>query len=221
MVDAALNVAAEQVVEHSAYGALLQRDGQPRPDRGAPEPVPERRRGPQGPTGQLGGDRGRDRRPVDGARAGARASRRGRRTRRWPRPPGGWPPTTPSTSTCRRGATSGRPTRSSTGSGRPASRWQGDAAPPAGGAAAAAGPRVLRGGRPSGDGPVPAQHPAVPLLPGSRALPHPARAAAGRAQRRAARRAGPDRRGDRAARGRRGDRPGARSRTADGSPAPS
>ena len=27
MVDAALNVAAEQVVEHSAYGALLERDG--------------------------------------------------------------------------------------------------------------------------------------------------------------------------------------------------
>ena len=27
MVDAALNVAAEQVIEHSAYGALLQRDG--------------------------------------------------------------------------------------------------------------------------------------------------------------------------------------------------
>ena len=27
MVDAALNVAAEQIVEHSAYGALLERDG--------------------------------------------------------------------------------------------------------------------------------------------------------------------------------------------------
>ena len=27
MVDAALNIAAEQVIEHSAYGALLQRDG--------------------------------------------------------------------------------------------------------------------------------------------------------------------------------------------------
>ena len=27
MVDAALSVAAEQVVEHSAYGSLLQRDG--------------------------------------------------------------------------------------------------------------------------------------------------------------------------------------------------
>ncbi len=27
MVDAALNVAAEQVIEHSAYGSLLQRDG--------------------------------------------------------------------------------------------------------------------------------------------------------------------------------------------------
>ena len=27
MVDAALSVAAEQVVEHSAYGALLERDG--------------------------------------------------------------------------------------------------------------------------------------------------------------------------------------------------
>ena len=27
MVDAALNVAAEQVIEYSAYGVLLQRDG--------------------------------------------------------------------------------------------------------------------------------------------------------------------------------------------------
>ena len=36
MVDAALNVAAEQVIEHSAYGALLERDGQPGPDARRP-----------------------------------------------------------------------------------------------------------------------------------------------------------------------------------------
>ena len=40
MVDAALNVAAEQVVEHSAYGALLERAGNRGPDGRAAEPLP-------------------------------------------------------------------------------------------------------------------------------------------------------------------------------------
>ena len=44
MVDAALNVAAEQVIEYSAYGALLQRDRKPRPGRRTAEPVPLPRR---------------------------------------------------------------------------------------------------------------------------------------------------------------------------------
>ena len=40
MVDAALNVTAEQVIEHSAYGTLLSRGRQPGPVRGAAEPLP-------------------------------------------------------------------------------------------------------------------------------------------------------------------------------------
>ena len=39
MVDAGLNVAAEQVIEASAYGALLARDGNRGPDCGAAEPL--------------------------------------------------------------------------------------------------------------------------------------------------------------------------------------
>ena len=52
MVDAALNVAAEQIVEHSAYGALLGARRQPRAHRGAPEPLPggRRRRATAGAT---------------------------------------------------------------------------------------------------------------------------------------------------------------------------
>ena len=40
MVDAGLNVAAEQVIEYSAYGALLTRDGNRGPAGGAAEPLP-------------------------------------------------------------------------------------------------------------------------------------------------------------------------------------
>ena len=45
MVDAALNVTAEQVIEHSAYGAASRASGQPRAVRGAAEPVPGSRPG--------------------------------------------------------------------------------------------------------------------------------------------------------------------------------
>ena len=42
MVDAALSISAEQVIEYSAYGALLERAGNRRTDGGAPESVPRR-----------------------------------------------------------------------------------------------------------------------------------------------------------------------------------
>ena len=43
MVDAALNVAAEQVIEYSAYGSAAATRREPRPDGGAAEPVPHQR----------------------------------------------------------------------------------------------------------------------------------------------------------------------------------
>ena len=60
MVDAALNIAAEQVIEHSAYGALLQRDGNRGPDGGTAEPVPHQRDRRVRPSRQLGGGCRRD-----------------------------------------------------------------------------------------------------------------------------------------------------------------
>ena len=50
MVESALNIAAEQVVEYSAYGAVLERDGNRSPSRGSAGPVSRRRR--------MAGDRG-------------------------------------------------------------------------------------------------------------------------------------------------------------------
>ena len=44
MIDAALNIAAEQVIEYSAYGALLQRAGNRGTDGRTAERLPERRR---------------------------------------------------------------------------------------------------------------------------------------------------------------------------------
>ena len=71
MVDAAINIAAEQFVEYSAYGALLSRDGNRGP-AAAPQNVYRtrdagRRRG-------VGGDRGGHRRAMDGATRRARLS---------------------------------------------------------------------------------------------------------------------------------------------------
>ena len=40
MVDAALNVTAEQIIEYATNGVLLERDGQPQSQRRAAEPVP-------------------------------------------------------------------------------------------------------------------------------------------------------------------------------------
>ena len=123
MVDAALNVAAEQVVEHSAYGALLERDGN---------------RGPTAAPQNLyltadtddAGERDAwvaiavaDRRRSGSRCATRSAARRGRWIRSCrPRRPAA-SSTTASTGTSRRGAPSGAATRSSSASGRRASRW--------------------------------------------------------------------------------------------------
>ena len=83
MVDAALNVAAEQVIEYSAYGALLQRDGNRGPDSGAPKPIPHQRDRRVRPSRLLGGRCRRHRRAVDGPVRRAGTARLGDRPRRW------------------------------------------------------------------------------------------------------------------------------------------
>ncbi len=76
MVESALNVAAEQVVEWSAYGRLIRRDGQPLAARRAAGPLSLRRRAAR--HGKLAGALGRRRRAVARAPRGAREPRRGR-----------------------------------------------------------------------------------------------------------------------------------------------
>ena len=61
MVDAAINVAAEQVIEYSAYGNAVATRREPRPDGGTPKPVSHQRRQRVRPSRRLGGDRGRHR----------------------------------------------------------------------------------------------------------------------------------------------------------------
>ena len=104
MVEAALNAAAEMVLEHGAYGARLTRDGN---------------RGPVGAPQNLYACRGDDRwlaLAVDRRRAVARAAStcmgdpRGRATPRSPRPPAAAPRTTASTRRSPRGAPSATPT---------------------------------------------------------------------------------------------------------------
>ena len=64
MVDAAINIAAEQVIEYSAYGALLAACGQPRTHGGTAEPVPHQRDRRVRPPRLLGRSRRGDRRTV-------------------------------------------------------------------------------------------------------------------------------------------------------------
>ena len=122
MVDAALNVAAEQVVEHSAYGALLGRDGNRGPtaapqnlylaaDTDARAAATPGWRWPSPPTTSG--------RPWATRSAGPG----GRWTRRWPPRPGAERTTTPSTSTWPPGAPRAAPRRSSSACGPPAYRW--------------------------------------------------------------------------------------------------
>ena len=124
MVDAALNVAAEQIVEHSAYGALLERDGNRGPtaapqnlyltadadDAGERDAwvaiaVADRRRSGWRSATRSGAPRWAMDPALTTAAGRRRAARRHRRA------------------TCRAGATSGAATRSSTASGGRASRW--------------------------------------------------------------------------------------------------
>ena len=196
MVDAALNVAAEQVVEHSAYGALLGRDGNRGPTA-APQNLyltadADERRRPR----RLGGDSRRHRRPVAGSARRARSARHGRWTPLWPLRPGvashhdeiddhlsRW---------C--GERSGDEIVDCLwGADVPVAKVlqpheQATIAP-------AAVPRLLRGGRPAAHGDGPAQHRAVPLLTRPQPVPPPPRPVAGRAHRRGAARPRGGRRG--------------------------
>ena len=109
MVGEALNVSAEQVIEHSANGVRLDRTGNrgPPPRRRAATPAADGRRPRPAP---LGGDRRR--RPTSSGRrcAACSATRRGRRDPSSTRPPAGWPRTTSSTGTWPRGAPTAAPT---------------------------------------------------------------------------------------------------------------
>ena len=72
MVDAALNIAAEQVIEYSAYGALLQRDGNRGP-AAAPQNLYQRAEIDEfGRADSWVADRGGHRRPVGGTARRAR-----------------------------------------------------------------------------------------------------------------------------------------------------
>ena len=82
MVDAALNVAAEQIVEHSAYGALLERDGNRGPTAAPQNLYLTADADDAGGARRLGRDRGGDRRRSGWPSATRSAARRGRWTRR-------------------------------------------------------------------------------------------------------------------------------------------
>ena len=122
MVGAALNIAAEQVVEYSAYGKLLMRSGNRNP-LAAPQGLYRSSRGRRTRRPRrLGGDRRGDRRAVVAPAPQRWATRRGRAR------PGSttwtvaWTRTTSSTSTSTAGAPHGPVTRSSTRSGPPVCR---------------------------------------------------------------------------------------------------
>ena len=133
MVDAALNVAAEQIVEHSAYGALLERDGNRGPTA-APQNLYLTADADDAGRAAMPGSRSRSPPTTSGWRSATRsATRRGRWTRRWRPRPGGAAARRASTATCRAGAASGPATRSSTASGRAGVPvGEGDATPRAG-----------------------------------------------------------------------------------------
>ena len=114
MVDAALNIAAEQVIEHSAYGALLQRDGNRGPDRGTAEPLPHQRDRRVRPS-PTAGSRLRWRPTSSGTGLSRRAwpTRMGAPSTRRPLRGATRTPRCASTSTWPRGARRERATRSS------------------------------------------------------------------------------------------------------------
>ena len=198
MVDAAINVAAEQVIEYSAYGALLERDGNRGPTA-APQnlyrtnEIDEFGRADcwvavavatddqwaglcqAARTAGLG-----DRSRAEHRGGQARPSRRHRRA------------------PCRvvRGTDRRRHRRHPVGPR--CAGGQGHATASSDRDSATGGPRFLRRRRTPGQRPHAAQHPAVHVLPRSRARPRAARATARTAQSRATVRTRFDRRGDRA-----------------------
>ena len=207
MVDAALNVAAEQVIEYSAYGALLERDGNRGPTA-APQNLYRTNEIDEFGRARLLGRRGRRHRRAVG---GLCATRSGGPD--WATDPalataGGRRDHHDAIDEHLAAWCDGR-----TGDEIVEALWeprraggQGDAAAPPDRAAAAGRPRLLRRRRPSGERPHAAQHPAVHVLARARASPCAARAAARRAQPRAAVRTRTDRRGDRRTGGRGRDR---------------
>ena len=196
MVDAALNVAAEQVIEYSAYGALLQRDGN---------------RGPTAAPQNLYRTNEIDefgRRDCWVAVAVATDEQWNSLCDALERPE--WatefcaPPTvrrahhdlidehlTALVRTAHWRRHRRRPVEPRRTGG------QGHAAPPPNRTAAARRPRLLRRRRSSGERPNAAQHPAVHILARAREDPRAARAATRTAQPRGAVRTGPERQGHR------------------------
>ena len=104
MVDAAINVAAEQAHRVLRLRRAAGTRRQPRTDGGAAEPVPHQRDRRVRPRRLLGRGRGRDRRAMGGSLRGRRASRLGDGPRLELPPRAGAPVTTTSTSTSPHGA---------------------------------------------------------------------------------------------------------------------
>ncbi len=206
MVDAAINIAAEQVIEYTAYGAVLQRDGNRGP-AAAPQNLYR--------TNEID-EFGRDDSWVaiavatddqwqalraalgepDWAAGEALATAAGRREHEdlVDEQLGALVPPAQRRRDHRRAV------------GRRCAGGQGDATAPPDRAGTASSPRLLRTPRPPGQHARPIQHRPVPAFARARALPRHAGAAAGSAQPRAADRTGVDRRRDRRSGGRRGDR---------------
>ena len=124
MVDAAVNVAAEQVIESSAYGSPAGPRRQPRARRGAPEPL-SRSRARRRTAATTAGSRSRSPPTRNGRRsAGCWAIPLGPPTPPWRPPPAARGSTTTSTHFWATGAASGRRTRSSSCCGEPVCRWE-------------------------------------------------------------------------------------------------
>ncbi len=184
MVDAALNVAAEQVIEYSAYGALLQRDGNRGPTA-APQNLYR--------TNEIDEFGRRDcwvavavrhRRAVGRACATRWAGPTGRPTPRWRPPTAGAARTTCIDEHLSAWCAERTGDEIVDGAvGRRCAGGQGDAAAPADPSCRSSAARgFFEACRPSGERADPAQHPAVPVYPWARPSPYAIRAPAGTAQ---------------------------------------
>ena len=113
MVDAALNIAAEQPIEFSAYGCAARTGREPRAHGGAAEPLQGRRSRRARARRRVGRHRRRHRRAVERPASAYWAIRRGPPTPSWRPGPAGWARTIGSTRCWGSGAAPGRRTRSS------------------------------------------------------------------------------------------------------------